>query len=439
MALQDATQPQLDFARRPAQVRALIAKAVPSLFPGHTLTALEQQYTRYKAGKEHVGLYRVELDPPVDGAAPVLTVIFGQRKRLIRGYERLPNNGEGHSALLLREGSCLIEVFPADFELPSLWDAADRSRASALLRRLHVDGNAFTVTRIEVLRYRPGRRCVLRYELEREDGSRTELVGKLYDDAGRACAVADKLAALAKQQTNEIRLPIAVADPDDASLLLMTHMRGTNLGDQIENNMSRQENQAAVRAAASALSRFHRFELSTTQRRSLRTELDNLLQRIERLHAVAPALAEDIQALLQQVNQLLDSLPQAKDCVIHGEYKPNQLLLDDGSVAVVDLDRACLGDPAIDVGNFMAVLRKEVVFEGHTHLEDLDRVFLATYEEQATRVDGLAERAHVFEVISFLRMLTRYFERAPQAYERRGSKWPPLALLTEARRSLAAL
>jgi aminoglycoside phosphotransferase (APT) family kinase protein len=221
-------------------------------------------------------------------------------------------------------------------------------------------------------------------------------------------------------------------------LLLMTRLRGSNLGDQLETTTSRGQNERAVRAAAAALASFHRFALDSDQRRSLQTELGNLRGRLDPVHNVAPQLATEVALLLAQVEALLAQLPPAAGCVIHGEYKPNQLLLSEGRIAVVDLDRACIGDPAIDVGNFMAVLRKEVLLEGHGHLEGLDAVFLAEYD-LAHHVDGLARRAKLFESISFLRMLTRHFERAPQQYARRREDWPPLVLLRETRRSLASL
>lgn len=440
MPLDRASQPHLDLTLSHPKMRDLfVQSALPALFPGHRLNALHRHYTRYKAGKEHVTLFSLGLDPPPDGAPPFVTVTIGRPGRVRNAYQRISGSRNGlPRALLLPEDSCLFAVFPADSGLPLLSKAADSTQAAELLAPMLPAQPISRVMRIDVLRYRPGRRCVLLFEIEMADGTTLEIVGKLYRDGGRAQAVARKLAALCRQTSGQLLLPEPVGDPGELPLLLMKRLRGSNLGDQLESTTSREENERSVRAAAAALAGFHRLALESDQRRSLQTELGQLQSRLEPVRHVEPDLAAEVGDLLTQLEAPLAQLPPAADCLIHGEYKPNQLLLSHGRIAVVDLDRACLGDPAIDVGNFMAVLRKEVLLEGHTHLEGLDQVFLAEYES-AQQVTGLAKRAKLFESIAFLRMLTRHFERAPQQYGHRGDDWPPLALLHEARRSLASL
>ncbi len=437
MPLQDARLPYLETALNRRAIRELVSEHVlPALFPGRTLTKLAMQYSRYKAGKEHVALYQLQLDPPLDSGAPLATATFGRRGRLQTAYERISGNGagDGPAAVLLPEYPCLIEIFPVDSELPLLWQAAAADRATDLIAPMLPDYTNVRVKRVDLLRYRPGRRCVLRYEIEHEGGG-IDLVGKLYADRDRAQLVAKKLAALSSQATDELMLAAPIGEPANNGLLLMECLRGSNLGDELEATASRDKNERAVRAAAAALAAFHRFGLKSTERRSLQTELNNLRARLRPVHDVALDLARDIEALLTQVEARFAALPQATECVIHGEYKPNQLLVDDGQIAVVDLDRACIGDPAIDVGNFAGVLRKEVLFEGHSHLAGLDSVFVREYLA-ANDVDGIIERAGVFKVIALVRMLARYFERHPQRYAFQREDWPPLVLLSEARRSL---
>lgn len=437
MPLSDAGQPYLETALSRQHMRELLSEhVVPVLFPGHTLTKLPLQYSRYKAGKEHVALYRLELEPPLDTGAPLATATFGRRDRLQQAYERTSTNRAGHAtaALFLPNQPCLIEIFPSDAQLPLLWHAADAARATGLLAPLLPSYTGVHVKRVEVLRYRPGRRCVLRYDLEHERGT-SALVAKLYADPDRAQLVAKKLAALSSQATRALILAAPRGEPANNGLVLMECLHGSNLGDQLEATAARDKNERAVRAAAAGLAAFHRLRLESSERRSLQTELSNLRARLRPLHDVAPDFAGDVEALLTQINARLAALPKATECVIHGEYKPNQLLLNGDQIALVDLDRACIGDPAIDVGNFTAVLRKEVIFEGHSHLAGLDGVFAREYLA-ANDVEGIAERAGLFQTIAFLRMLTRYFERAPQQYAQQRENWPPLVLLSEARHSL---
>jgi hypothetical protein len=93
-------------------------------------------------------------------------------------------------------------------------------------------------------------------------------------------------------------------------------------------------------------------------------------------------------------------------------------------------------DPAIDVGNFMAVLRKKCCSRA-TPTSKAWTVSSWLSTTRPTTPTVLAER-EALRSISFLRMLTRHFERAPGVAQR-GEDWPPLVLLRETRRSLASL
>ena len=440
MNIVDTRLPYLETALTRQTMRELVAEqVVPRLLPGRTLAKLSLQYSRYKAGKEHVALYQLELDPEPDTAPPLLTVTFGQRGRLQRIHEQISSGdaARARSALLLAEQSCLAEIFPADFGLPLLWQAADADRATELVGAMLPDCRDVRIARVDLLRYRPGRRCVLRYEIEHH-GGRLVLVGKLYAEGKRATIVATKAQTLSGQAAATIKLATPVGLAPSNGLLLMEHIDGDKLGDQLENSPSREINEQTVRTAAFALATFHRFRLETSESRSLRSEVDGLRARLEPVHDVGTSLAHDIQALLAEIETHLAALPPTTECVIHGEYKPNQLLLRNGQISVVDLDRSCIGDPAIDVGNFCAVLEKEVFYEGHPHLAGLSDVFLSAYDT-ANHIDGIGRRAAIFRSLTFLRMLTRYFERNPQGYARLGGEWRPLVFLAEARSSIDRL
>jgi aminoglycoside phosphotransferase (APT) family kinase protein len=41
-------------------------------------------------------------------------------------------------------------------------------------------------------------------------------------------------------------------------------------------------------------------------------------------------------------------------CSLHGDFSANQVLVNQREVAIIDLDWACYGDPADDLGNFIA-------------------------------------------------------------------------------------
>jgi aminoglycoside phosphotransferase (APT) family kinase protein len=55
---------------------------------------------------------------------------------------------------------------------------------------------------------------------------------------------------------------------------------------------------------------------------------------------------------------------------LHGDFKGTQVLIDAGRLAVIDLDSACVGDPAVDVGNMMADLHREAAFADTDYSRD---------------------------------------------------------------------
>jgi hypothetical protein len=52
--------------------------------------------------------------------------------------------------------------------------------------------------------------------------------------------------------------------------------------------------------------------------------------------------------------------PPSTPC--HGSFKPSQLLLGPAAAVVTDLDHACVAEPALDVGCFLAYLRPAAVW-----------------------------------------------------------------------------
>ena len=72
-----------------------------------------------------------------------------------------------------------------------------------------------------------------------------------------------------------------------------------------------------------------------------------------------PRLAEQAETLTRRLVARLAEWPW-RPRPIHGDFYAPQVLLSDGSAAVIDLDRAALGDPSVDLGTFLAHLEREV-------------------------------------------------------------------------------
>ena len=69
-----------------------------------------------------------------------------------------------------------------------------------------------------------------------------------------------------------------------------------------------------------------------------------------------PRLRTRIQAINAACRQLAETLPKTKAVCIHRDFYPDQTLVDGDQLHLLDFDLLCMGDPAIDVGNYLAHL-----------------------------------------------------------------------------------
>jgi aminoglycoside phosphotransferase (APT) family kinase protein len=442
----DPHLPQRDVVFSRDQVAELLDREVlPALRPGTRVGSLDREYTAYKAGKDCLVHYSLE---PEGGGEPVrVTLTLGRPDRLqtlhARHYaatgDRKPGGG-----LLLSGLPCLAEVFPSDWKLGHLREAMDPHRASTLLARRDVSSE---LRGVDVVRYRPRRRCVLRYRhgAASRDGAPeadAETMAKVYAYAWKATEVREKLRVLGPMaRARGLDLPRSRETSPDLAVVVMERLPGTNLSELLGATGTSAEADALVGAAARALAIFHSLELPVTpatETRHVEDEITKLRVRSSRWGEVSPSVTARVEALVTRVARLHQRLGRDAERLVHGDYKPSQLLLDDRGVpGLVDLDRACPGDPAIDLGNFLAVLAKQEVLKGQAHVARAGESFLEAYHRDAGQ-PASDERARLFEAFALVRMLVRKLERSPHGLLRYRDQWLPLALLDRAEGCLAA-
>jgi aminoglycoside phosphotransferase (APT) family kinase protein len=382
----------------------LSERAVPRLFPGATLRELSVASEDYRTAQTRVVLCRATFE----GAAPSakLLATFGAGGKMERAYQSHYAGREEPEtrALYLREYDCLVELFPADFALPSLATALDPVVMAAKL-------SLPAPPAVELIYYRPHRRALLRYA-----GAGVALIGKIYRDvrlARRTWRILGEIDAAQRKKGRPLT-PRPYAFLEEDSLLVMERSGGTPLH-RLFASASDAEASAAVGAAATTLASLHALDIEVRVERSIERELTHTRRRIERLRAVEPDLAGAIDAQLDRVAPLVHDDRAEPFCFVHRDYNASQILIDGPHAVVVDFDRAARGDPALDVGNFLADLRRQALVTERDGLRGLAAGFLEAYCACAG-VPGLAERARLAEIVSLARMAGRALRRAPREY-----------------------
>ena len=115
-----------------------------------------------------------------------------------------------------------------------------------------------------------------------------------------------------------------------------------------------------IARAAEALAELHTSGLDTSglNRRTGADEATKAGRRAALLEQYVPELGPVVRRVNGTLGEALAGLPTDVLRPAHGSYKASQLMVRDGAVFLVDFDEFCLADPALDVGYFLAYLRR---------------------------------------------------------------------------------
>jgi hypothetical protein len=242
----------------------------------------EPRYVRFQPGRRLVVLY--------DSMAH-LTVFKPRRTQ--RLWEKVSGSPLAERAL-----GGVVQHFPLDVRLPGLAAA--------------VEGG-------ELIRYKPGRRAVIRYP---------GAYGKLR---------ADRRAPVALPGT-----PPVLEHRPELGLTVYEEMPGTPLREcPLEPWMA---------PVAEAMARLHALRVDLPAH-SMEAELADLRAAAE----TATALGADAMPQAERLASRLSAV-EPRATTIHGSFHDDQVLVGDDGVTLLDLDSAAIGHPLLDVGHFASYL-----------------------------------------------------------------------------------
>jgi aminoglycoside phosphotransferase (APT) family kinase protein len=193
-----------------------------------------------------------------------------------------------------------------------------------------------------------------------------------------------------------------------------------------------QQLKEVIGLTAVALTSLHRLRFDSPKVRSLQSRVKKWHRQADAVRLVAPLLAQEAATLLQQIERLGAHSTTVAPSFLHGDFGPGQLLLEKDQMAIVDFDTVSRGDPAMDVGLFMAKLHRSAVSSGAgDEFRQLATYFLSEYQARLPE-NRVAERIHLFLSAALVRLALREFERKPYEYGRAGADSLPVLLLREA-------
>jgi hypothetical protein len=301
----------------------------------------------------------------------LLRTKYKPHRKLTAYYRRSHRDGTGaeHLAVSWRalapgadEPRISVDVSPADPAMPHLSRLTNPSYLAALLARLD-PGHALATARLQVatIRYRPGQRHVLR--VTDPDGGRGFVVKTDRDRSGpRAISAARGLRPMLASLCPAADLvePLGHSALEWAAVWRLAG--GTPLSQLLAGRGEAAAYVSLVGQAARALHDHGRSALDLAglallPEHGLDAEAASALRAGDHLRVLLPALGRQYDELVTAVSRSVAAMPADTPTFLHGDLKSDNLLVEDGRVRLLDLDRVCVGDPAADLGKFLADLR----------------------------------------------------------------------------------
>jgi aminoglycoside phosphotransferase (APT) family kinase protein len=201
-------------------------------------------------------------------------------------------------------------------------------------------------------------RMIVKYEL-----NGTEAYGKAYYDTSLSSSAFMWLrhmwgGGFGSHSRQQVPEPLGYIE--NAGMLIMRAAEGQALSDLcVEGPLERSKE--AVRAAARWLAKFHQSQLFALAAESPceRIELFNVAALMAKVASRCP---ERSPVLIEMIHQLGSRAPEAdspsKLTPLHGQFRPAHVFINKDQVAVIDLDKIRLSDPAKDAARFVHVLKR---------------------------------------------------------------------------------
>jgi hypothetical protein len=278
-------------------------------------------------------------------------------------------------------------LYNDDTRLPWLVPAADpnqmRERFAALLEDPRIE--SCTITPV---RYKPGARCVFRYDIQSPTGNQV-VFGNLLAEGGDQLMAT--IAALYEASTTAAEGPgpamPRVLRPltywPDLHLLVQPAVAGgaelnTLAFDPAE---ARETRERWMREAGARLAGLHACTTVPGPARTIEDDLGELREYTAPIAIANLELAARYEATVARLAASVFGHDESPPVASHGTFRTDQFLIEGGDLVMIDLDSFCWASPARDLGNFLAYLRWKAIRQPQnaSFIEQAGRVFLDGY------------------------------------------------------------
>lgn len=280
----------------------------------------------------------------------------------------------------------VAQAFPNDLLLDSLSQAASSRTALTLLQTGLEGRSRVEAVRVQIVGYKPTRRCSLRYRLHSGDGRGSTIFGKVLpaDLYYRLHNLHRQAAEVGERERWEmLRFARPAGRVGAWKMIWWRRAAGRSLFHLLEC----EELAAASARVGWALAELHASSLDWRSTHLAVRELATLTGWISAVSRVEP----EERSWLEEAHRRLirGALGSGPITLVpaHRDFYDKQILVDGDRVTVLDLETAALAEPELDVANFLAHLELRRMQGRSFDLESTAEAFLAGYSSRSRPPD----------------------------------------------------
>ncbi|HLW98763.1 MAG TPA: aminoglycoside phosphotransferase family protein, partial [Candidatus Acidoferrales bacterium] len=257
------------------------------------------------------------------------------------------------------------------------------------------------------IRYRPGRRHVLRYD-PIDDTERGTVFAKAYagDNAERSYRVAKSVAAWLKLNGKGVTSLEPLAYLPEDSVVVYPRLLGESLSQYLQRpHADKGQKLKSIGVALRAIHDLPPQVIGSLKPHDLIAEIKQINRSIFHLPTLLPAAGSIVAAMLERAKEINEKLPGESPVFTHGDFISEHIWATPNGLVLIDFDNCFLADPALDLGKLLADL--QLLFANHNlnGVEEAQEAFLADYCP-GTPPERLV-RARLYEAIKLAKMAGR--------------------------------
>ncbi len=379
----------------------LALKGLQMAFPEMTIQSAQAEYLRYKPFTSCLVKYALQTDQ-----GPDFVYARAYPSEIKDKLSKAVTQIQADALVVCGEQAIIYQHFPSDRKLNSLKQLIDHDERKRLLENRFPKLNLLWQSKLSPIVYKPERRFVAKLQ-----SANTQAIIKLYNKADFTKAYAN---AKAFSEQNSFSTAKLLGRTKRHQLLAFEFLEGDLLRNALMNS---QDNTALVKVG-STLAELHQLPSEKLEPRSRSQEIARVTALTSYLSWLLPHLDNRLSTLSKYLCLNLEqAAPLGK--VVHGDFYGKQILLNKQSIAVIDLDEAYKGDPAHDLGLFIAHLERDKLRAMlKSSPEATKHAFLSGYEQTAKSIPANLNLYIVTELLGLM----------PHFFRNRDANWP---LLTE--------